>query len=169
MTPLGTLQLIPAGPEHAQLLFDWHNEAGTRQGSRNSEPTPWADHVAWLEGVIDDPQRHLFVVLAGDTPIGQVRIDHVTETDAFISQAMDPAFRNRGLGAPTLVAAVAEAGDLGYERAVGVVRTDNPAMLRMVVKAGWQYDDLVVEDGIEIQRVSRPTAVEDDPRGTPVG
>jgi len=169
MAPLGILRLVPATRDHAQLLFDWHNEPGARQGSRRTEPTPWPDHLEWLDGVLADPDRHLYIAHAGDTPIGQVRIDRVNDTDAFISQAMDPQFRNRGLGAPVLVAAVAEAGDLGYQRAVGVVRTDNPAMLKMVVKAGWRYDDVVVEDGVEVQRVSRPTAVDDDPRGKPVG
>ena len=28
MTALGNLQLVPATPDHAKLLFDWRNDAG---------------------------------------------------------------------------------------------------------------------------------------------
>ncbi|MEV8143907.1 GNAT family N-acetyltransferase [Specibacter sp. NPDC078709] len=92
--------------DDASTLFEWRNDASVRDVSRNTGELSWAGHVAWLEGVLNNPTRLLFIVEDNLAPIGTVRFDAQTPEDGRweVSITVSPHVRGRGMGKVVLSA-----------------------------------------------------------------
>jgi len=90
----------------APILFDWRNEAAVRSVSRNLAELDWGGHVIWLQKVLADPARELFVVEDSNEAIGTVRFDAMGKEPAMweVSITVSPHARGRGLGRAVLAA-----------------------------------------------------------------
>lgn len=70
--------LRPATIDDAQILFDWTNDPVTRAGSFSTKPVQWDEHLGWLTKVLENANRHLYIVM-GNTifgmPVGMLRLD----------------------------------------------------------------------------------------------
>lgn len=105
----GGVRLRAADAPDARFLFELRTDPDVASWSFRPTPT-WDEHVAWLDAVLPDPERRLFVVELGHVPIGQVRIDDLG-AEREISVALVPSWRGRGLARPTIGAAVASVDD----------------------------------------------------------
>ncbi|CAN7431554.1 UDP-2,4-diacetamido-2,4, 6-trideoxy-beta-L-altropyranose hydrolase [Pseudorhodoferax sp. LjRoot39] len=87
------------------LLLRWRNHAVVRAASRNGAPIAPAAHAAWLDRVLADPSRSLWVGQVGAIPVGSVRFDRLDDRRAEVSIHLDPELLGLGLGGPLLAAA----------------------------------------------------------------
>ncbi len=100
---LPEINFATATIDDAKILWEWTNDPVTRQQSFTTKPIPWEDHLKWLSGSLENPQRTLWIVRdeSGD-PLGQLRFDQQEDDDDLISFSVAPQARGLGL-APLIV------------------------------------------------------------------
>lgn len=126
-----TPKLRPATVADTDLLLSWRNDPETRRQSKTSGEISRQDHVAWLDGVLADPDRRLLIAEADGGPVGSVRADRQAEC-WLLSWAVAPPARGKGYG-KAIVAAMVD-GLQGEIRAE--VKSDNTASLRIAEAVG---------------------------------
>lgn len=112
------------------LYFNWVNDSTVRQNSINSEPITWLEHQAWFLSRINNPDCRMFVICAGDLPIGQVRLDKSGETWT-IDYSLDEFVRGRGWGKLVVGLALAEFRKSTTAKVVANVKSSNSASRRI--------------------------------------
>jgi len=136
--PPGELRLRLARPDDARRLFDWANDPATRAASFDRAPIPWPVHVAWLAGVLADPDRRLWIAEEAGVLVGQLRVDRTPGGLGTVSIGLAPAARGRGLGPAVLRMGVAAAvRELGIGRVRAVVMAANRPSRRLFEGAGF--------------------------------
>lgn len=98
------LQLRPATADDAALLHAWRNHPAVRTVSANKNPISAADHKRWLQAVLTDPTRWLFVAQIGELPVGSIRLDWLDAQQCEVSLYTDPELQGLGLGRHLLTA-----------------------------------------------------------------
>ena len=109
----GRLQVRPATQGDAQALFNWRNAEQNRVMMTNPGEMEYSGHVAWLERVLADDDRRLFVGEVGGQPVGSIRFD-IEDGVAEVSLHLDPKFHGLGLGPKLLAAGEAASGALAF-------------------------------------------------------
>jgi spore coat polysaccharide biosynthesis predicted glycosyltransferase SpsG/RimJ/RimL family protein N-acetyltransferase len=119
------------------LLLDWRNDPVTRAWSRTTDPVSRADHEAWFERVLNDPDRRLLVAEFENRPVGTVRFDR--DTDHWeVSVTVAPHARGRKLAVPMLLAAERSLPPAGIR---ACVHRDNAASMALFRRAGYRQED----------------------------
>jgi len=126
----------PATDADAELLLSWRNDPQTRASSRTTDVIALPEHLAWLRGVLTDPDRRLFVAEHSGRPVGTVRFDRTGE-DWEVNITVAPEARGRGLAVPVLLAAE-RAVDVGVIHAH--VLRGNGASRNLFRRAGYRSD-----------------------------
>lgn len=133
----------PATLQDARLLWRWRNDPVTRAGSRNPEPVPWPEHLAWLGSSLTREDRLLLVLEDEAGPVGTVRWDldqdlrQEGEHEWEVSITVAPERRGHSLSRPILRAAEVALSEVSPSRATGLtaylamVHIDNQASLRL--------------------------------------
>lgn len=102
------LQLRPATPADARLLYDWRNHPAVRAVSVHQEPIDFDVHERWLQSVLLNPARRLYVAQVGTVPVGSIRFDRMHDQGAVprfeVSLYTDPQLQGLGLGKRLLLA-----------------------------------------------------------------
>ncbi|MEL6706958.1 MAG: UDP-2,4-diacetamido-2,4,6-trideoxy-beta-L-altropyranose hydrolase [Pseudomonadota bacterium] len=133
-----TLSVRSARHSDARLMFEWRNHPATRTVSFQSEPLDWGDHKAWLDRVLDDPTRLLFIGEIGNRPVGVIRFDFEASRPpprrAEVSLYCDPNLHGLGLGSALL-----RAGEAAADPALIEARVveGNSASHRLFAKCGY--------------------------------
>jgi UDP-2,4-diacetamido-2,4,6-trideoxy-beta-L-altropyranose hydrolase len=97
-TPAAALRLRPAVPGDMALYFAWANDPEVRRQAIRTEEIALETHRRWFEIKLAAPESELFVMCAGDLPVGQIRFDREAG-EARIDYSIDPLFRGRGWAA----------------------------------------------------------------------
>ncbi|MCF8038376.1 MAG: UDP-2,4-diacetamido-2,4,6-trideoxy-beta-L-altropyranose hydrolase [Desulfohalobiaceae bacterium] len=92
------LYLRPAREEDVLIYYDWVNDPVVRQNAFNSEPISLNTHLEWFEKRLVDPETSMFVLMAKDLPVGQIRFE-LQGDEAAIGYSLDRIVRGRGWGA----------------------------------------------------------------------
>lgn len=127
----------------SDLLLSWRNDPETRRRSLNPAEVSPAEHGAWFDRVLADPDRELLLVRHDGEPVGTVRFDRDTGTDREVSITLAPQQRGRGRAATVLacgeelLAAELPAGC----RVTARVKVDNAASGALFRRAGYLRDD----------------------------
>jgi len=141
----------PATLQDARLLWQWRNDPVTRAGSRNTEPVPWPEHLAWVESSLTREDRLLLVLEDETGPVGTVRWDLGQDLDQDLDQDLEqegerewevsitvaPERRGQSLSRPILRAAEVALSEVTRLRATGLtaylamVHIDNQASMRL--------------------------------------
>ncbi|GLY40805.1 N-acetyltransferase [Amycolatopsis sp. NBRC 101858] len=122
----------------AELLLGWRNDPRTRQSSRSTAVVSLAEHLAWLRGVLADPERLLLVVDHEDVPAGTVRFDRRDGDGWEISITLAPEQRGRGLSGAVLAEGERVARErLGVRVVLAAVHQDNAASAKLFDHAGY--------------------------------
>lgn len=96
-TQVEKLRLKPASLEDINFYFNWANDQEVRRQAIHSEKISWARHQEWFGDKLADSQSHLFVLMAGLLPVGQIRFDREGDgNEAFIDYSLDELVRGRG-------------------------------------------------------------------------
>jgi RimJ/RimL family protein N-acetyltransferase len=137
------LRLRPATVADAALLLEWRNDEATRQASHNTGVVTPEDHARWLDALLRDPSRRLFIAEVNGDPVGSVRADRDPDGACHeLSWTVAPSARGRGLGIPMVRRLLAEV--TGPVRAE--VKPGNLASVRMAEAAGLRFE--VLRDGV---------------------
>jgi UDP-2,4-diacetamido-2,4,6-trideoxy-beta-L-altropyranose hydrolase len=88
----------------SDALFEWRNHESVRRYARRPDPIPAADHRAWLQRVLADPDRVLLIGERHGSPVGVVRFD-ITDGRAEVSTYRVPGSMGTSLAAPLMRAA----------------------------------------------------------------
>lgn len=123
--------------EDADLLLRWRNDPETRAASRNMEMIEFDDHVKWLNQVLADPHRHLFVVDVDGEPIGTIRADDGPDDATELCWTVAPEAREQGYGKRMLGEFLKHPG-LAGKKVWAEIKTDNPASAKMVSDSGFR-------------------------------
>lgn len=137
------IELRRARLDDARFLYDVANDPVTRAMSFTSGPIEWATHVAWLDRVLTDPERRLWVAELDGVPVGTCRLD-VSNGCEVVSVAVEPDCRGQGLAVPIIEALCREA----RLPLVAEIKAENVASVRVFERAGflpdgpgrWVYD-----------------------------
>ena len=135
-------------------MWEWRNEAETRQSSFDSRYIPYEEHESWFAGKIETPDTQIFVILnGGGEEVGYVRYELKGE-QAEISVSVNHSHRGKGYG-PFAIG-------LGSERllangpakcVVAHVKLDNAASLAAFRRAGFAKIGVVTIAGAEACRM----------------
>ncbi len=132
------IRLRPAEAGDVDLLLGWANDPVARAVSFTTAPIPRADHVAWFERALANPDRHLLIAMVEGVPVATLRLDAGEGPgEAVISVNVGPESRGRGIGRGALEAATGEAARLGFARIVAWIRPETAASLRAFEAAGY--------------------------------
>lgn len=131
------LRLRPATVADAALLLEWRNDEATRLASHNTGVVTPEDHARWLDALLRDPSRRLFIAEVNGDPVGSVRADRDPDGACHeLSWTVAPATRGRGMGVRMVQLLLAEVS--GPVRAE--VKPGNQASVRIAEAAGLAFD-----------------------------
>jgi RimJ/RimL family protein N-acetyltransferase len=146
--------LRPATHEDSRRVWEWASDPETRAASFHSGPIPWSEHERWYAASLSGETRHLRIAEAGGAAVGLVRLDRMDgdATAAEIGVNLAPGHRGRGLAAPILLAARAEASSLGFARVVARIRSGNERSIRAFERAGFAFAGTERVAGVDARR-----------------
>jgi RimJ/RimL family protein N-acetyltransferase len=132
------VRLRRATESDADLLLVWANDPAARAASFHPESIEPASHLQWLAARLVSPSTGCWIGEADGRPIGQVRVEIVSNELGEVSISTAPEARGHGFGRALLAATIAEAGDaLPISTLLARVRLDNPASLALFAGAGF--------------------------------
>ncbi len=89
--------LRPASVEDAALLFELRNDPLTRSASLNPKKVEKNEHYKWLDNLMEDRHRNLYIAESEGKPVGTVRSDY--KDGAYeLSWTVAPFARKKGVG-----------------------------------------------------------------------
>jgi UDP-2,4-diacetamido-2,4,6-trideoxy-beta-L-altropyranose hydrolase len=129
-----------ATEEDSLLLFNWANEAITRQNAFNSESIKLSDHQSWLNKRLNHPMRYCILIIEKDqSPIGQVRFERNNFDEWEIDYSVAANFRGKFLGDSVLKTGLTNFSQKGNKGVlIGKVKLKNLASCRIFEKIGFQ-------------------------------
>lgn len=78
-----------ASMEDAELLFQWKNDKTTIENSISKRGVTMEEHLRWLEGIVDNPTRQLFILEVDGMAAGQLRLDIEVQRKEIEAQMKD--------------------------------------------------------------------------------
>lgn len=125
------IRLRRATLEDGPTLLEWRNDKATREASHSTETVELQGHIAWLEKVLNNPNRTLFVAEKLGARVGTVRADFDgVETE--LSWTVAPEARGAGVAKEMIRLAMTQvSGPFKAE-----VKKENKASLRVATGLG---------------------------------
>lgn len=99
---MGNEYLRSAAAADVDLLFQWANEPEVRSHSFSTAAITYEEHCQWFQRLLQDASRRQYIYMAGDIPVGQIRVQMQGER-AEIGYSIDKAWRGRGYGKKMLL------------------------------------------------------------------
>lgn len=158
------LSLRPAAMEDAAFLLALRNDPLVRQWSFHHEKISQEDHRRWFAGVLADENRRLSILMAGDRPAGQVRIDLDGAGTAEISYSLAAPFRGQGLGNRMIALLIEEVTKKNPEitALTAEVLPDNTASCRVFERNGFACIDRTQKCLTYRRKIERERKRQDD-------
>ncbi len=124
------------------LIFGWANDPVTRANSFSTDPIPYEDHVNWFGRMMDNPDRILYIMMADEQPVGQIRLD-IEGEEAEISYSIAPDKRGQGYGGHIIRLICEEVRKNMPEvlRLTASVKTANLASQKCFINNGFEGND----------------------------
>lgn len=134
------------------LLFAWTNDPETRQNSFSTDYISYDEHCKWFGKMMDNENRIQYILMRGNTPIGQIRLD-INKDCADISYSIDATQRGKGYG-KKILSLINEEVMLRYPHIkilCGQVKPNNIASSKAFTSVGYaekfmQYEIRIVRD-----------------------
>lgn len=118
----------------AAILLKWRNDEQTRANSRNTEPVKESEHLEWLEYVLNNQSRKLYIAEVDGLPVGTIRVDD-EGSFAELSWTIVPEHRGKGY-AKQMVSLIAEKAD---KELMAVIKQSNAASIKVATNAGFDF------------------------------
>lgn len=138
MTKEKEIDFRRAGSGDVKTLWRWRNDPVTRQMSFYSKKLSFSEFSSWLKKKLGRQDTIILIGQLAGQPIGQVRFDLQNRNFAEVNIALDPAFRNKGLGARMLVGACTLMfREEGLKRIIAHIKPENLVSVRAFEKASF--------------------------------
>ena len=145
---MGDMKIRPATIADADILLAWRNDETTRLQSHNQHAVERDSHIRWLESVLSNPDRHLFVAEIDGRLAATFRADN--DGDTFeLSWTVAPWCRGRGIGRALVKLAVAMFPNCRAE-----IKEGNTASERIAISCGMSLE--MTANGIRHYRSTAP-------------
>lgn len=138
------LQLRKADHGDMDLLFEWANDDAVRANAFHTEKIPYEEHVRWFEKMLADAEVYQYILCAGETPVGQIRLN-VECGVAVIDYSIAPRQRGKGYGSRMLEMIQPQLQTekrLHVTKMMGQVKYENHASARAFEKNGFLKKEL---------------------------
>ena len=148
-----------ANLDDAEILMQWRNDFSAYKNFLQSRPVKREIHLNWLQTIIANKRRHLFIILEDQKLIGQVRFDQDGEDSAEISITIDKRFRGRGLGAESikLSSMMFFENQKHIRRIFAIVKIGNNFSINAFLKGG--FNKIKEKDGLLFFEIFKPEGV----------
>jgi UDP-2,4-diacetamido-2,4,6-trideoxy-beta-L-altropyranose hydrolase len=133
------LQIRTAKIEDLQTYFDWANDPVVRQNAINTEPIDFEVHLNWFENKIQESNCALFVMLADNLPIGQVRFEFANGV-ASIDYSIEKFMRGLGLASWLVERAIDKLDKSLVHEVRALVKISNKASINVFNKLRFEVD-----------------------------
>lgn len=140
-------RLRKASLEDAFCLFTWKNDPENLKSSHHDKPVSFNGHVEWLNAVLENPMRQLWILEDQQNDVGMLRLDFRTEIIksgkertkkiAEISYSVAKEYRGKGYGEVLLRMAEEQAALSEVEILYGEVLFHNKISQRLFRKLGY--------------------------------
>jgi UDP-2,4-diacetamido-2,4,6-trideoxy-beta-L-altropyranose hydrolase len=142
------LTIRHASLDDALLLWQWANDPVTRRNSFNGGSISWDEHQAWCARKHASADCRLWIMRAGELPVGQIRYERRRGDAAELSFSVAPGFRGNGLGTRLLQSTFdLAARELGVCQIEGAALVQNAASRRAFLNAGFVASEEKVISG----------------------
>jgi UDP-2,4-diacetamido-2,4,6-trideoxy-beta-L-altropyranose hydrolase len=135
-TPAANLRLRPANAGDALTYFSWVNDPVVRSSANNSGPIDLGTHMHWFDKRLMDLNSYLYVLEAGDLPIGQVRFECHDE-EATIDYSLDVLVRRRGWANQLLKMGIEALNSSRPMQLCAQVKAENLASVATFIRLGF--------------------------------
>lgn len=144
--PKSRVALRPAEAEDAEILLRWRNLPSIVALSSTQRPVTTEEHAFWYADTLNGGKRRLFIVTENAEPIGQVRFDFLSGSEAEISVYLMGVKTGKGLGVIAIkqACAVLFRGEQ-LQRVVAHVRRENKFSISAFRKCGFTPDPYGVQ------------------------
>lgn len=136
---LTDLKLRPTRRNDALTYFSWVNDLAVRASAINTNPIPLEDHLEWFDKKMGDRLNDLFVLEAGNLPVGQIRFGRHGEETA-VDFSLDILVRGRGWGKILLKLGIQALQASGPVMLIAKVKEKNIASVKTFIEAGFQEE-----------------------------
>lgn len=138
------LLLRKVNPADVDLLYKWANDATVRQNAFHTEAIPYENHVKWFTKTLADKSVYHYILCAGETPVGQIRLN-AADGEALIDYSIDARYRGKGYGCRLLELVkkqivIGKISDV--IKLTGQVKYENRASARAFEKCGFTKKEL---------------------------
>ncbi|MCS7071871.1 MAG: GNAT family N-acetyltransferase, partial [Anaerolinea sp.] len=122
-------------------LYRFVNQASTRRSAFETSVIPWTRHQDWFSQRYADPDTRIYVMCAGELPVGQIRFEKKSAR-IFIDYSVDEDFRGHGWGRRLVKLGIDMLGDW-YDRTLcAEIRPENLASVRVFESLGFRRKDV---------------------------
>lgn len=145
-----SLSLRLATLDDLLLYYNWANDIQVRANSYQTEPISLEDHTKWFTSKINNPLFSFFVFENHlGIPIGQVRVQIVSDFKAVIGISNASSFRGKGFASRMLVQATDAFLKNHPEQIISAyIKLDNRASEKVFQKAGFVLDKIVEYESV---------------------
>ena len=131
-----TLSVRRAERSDLATYYNWANDPLVRKNAITTAPVAWAVHQAWFAKKLNDDNSLLFVLEAGELPVGQIRFDIVGD-EAIIDYSLDEIVRSRGWGCRLIELGVDQIWRTRQLPLRADVKVENEASVSVFLKMGF--------------------------------
>jgi UDP-2,4-diacetamido-2,4,6-trideoxy-beta-L-altropyranose hydrolase len=96
------LTVRPANIADGNMVHQWRNDPRTRSVSRDPQEIPLESHLLWFKTSLNNPARHIWIGMIGESATGLVRFDQIDTAKFEVSIFLNPNLHGLGLGSPLL-------------------------------------------------------------------
>lgn len=107
----------------AEMILKWRNDAVTRANSFSKDEIALDTHIKWMEGRLSDEASAMYIMMDGESCVGQLRIDKVKGVGE-ISYMIAPDERKKGYG-KQIIALAQEVAGADIKALMGLVEKAN--------------------------------------------
>ena len=125
--------------DDCRILWNWRNEATTREASTNTDVIPYGDHEKWFSRKLGSRDTQIFILVdAFCHRVGYVRFS-IEEDEAEISVSVDEAQRGKGYGSAGIRQGSDRLISSGLvKRIIAHIKPENLASLNSFRSAGYR-------------------------------
>lgn len=143
------LRLRQATAEDMMLYFYWVNDPAVRAGAFQSATIDLATHHAWFEKALMDGNISMYILMADEIPVGQVRLTWEDDV-VLIAYSVAKEYRGHGYG-KKLLKLVEDKVPHGI-CLFGQVKKGNAASRRVFQSLGYEENFLDAKDCWEYRK-----------------
>lgn len=132
--------------EDVDIIYEWANDKVVRENSFNSKEINYSEHRCWYNSKINSSSTLFFVMMCGDTPVGQVRLE-LKDKEALVNYSIASQYRGHGLG-KLMMKLVEEKINLEYrdiEKLIAEVKQENDYSKNVFIKLGYKESYITFE------------------------